>query len=303
MRRAMKTLQERKKHETASYDVVAATYDARLASHTARFAGDLIDLLYPQAEDHGLDLGGGTGAAGIKLAERIGPRGSVTIVDASAGMLSVAAANAAGRDLANVETRVMDAERLEFPDSSFDLAVCSFAAAYFIDIERAVSEALRVLKPGGRIGFASWSLPDRFPFYSATAIAFMQQSGPWHVRAAINLPLLSRRIRNRILMKRGPNGFSPCRFAGDGKLERILTRGGFTSIRREMRAYPMEYATFDELWDALESGTTAGLRFRNYTTSVVSNVRSSLRRQFVNPRTNEVLLFNEASLILAKKPR
>ena len=45
----------------------------------------------------------------------------------------------------------MDAEKLEFPDNSFDFVFCGFALFFFPSILKAVSEFKRVLKPGGRL--------------------------------------------------------------------------------------------------------------------------------------------------------
>ena len=162
---------EVKRRERDVYDSVAEVFANVWARYTARFAADLIDLMFPHRGESALDLAGGTGAAGLKLAEHIGKDGSVTIVDISPGMLREAEKLAAARGLSNVSTRVMDAEQLDFPDASFDLIVCSFGVMFFPNVSGAIREASRVLKPGGRIGFTVWSDPERTPFISWPATA------------------------------------------------------------------------------------------------------------------------------------
>ena len=74
----------------------------------------------------------------------------VTAIDVTPAMLTQLERRAAdaGR---TVTTRVMDARRLAFPDSSFDAVVMHLILAVMPEPERGVREAVRVLKPGGRI--------------------------------------------------------------------------------------------------------------------------------------------------------
>jgi ubiquinone/menaquinone biosynthesis C-methylase UbiE len=55
-----------------------------------------------------------------------------------------------------VTWRQADAQKLPFPDDTFDAVVCQFGAMFFPDKSRAFSEAHRVLKPGGRFLFSVW---------------------------------------------------------------------------------------------------------------------------------------------------
>ena len=72
----------------------------------------------------------------------------IDAVDLSPGMLEQARANSAGL---NIHLQTMDAQSLAFPDSTFDVVVLHLIIAIVPDPLRAVQEAVRVLKPAGRI--------------------------------------------------------------------------------------------------------------------------------------------------------
>ena len=99
-----------------------------------------------------LELGCGTGffLLNLKLAGVL-DKGHVT--DLSPGMVEVAQRNAAALGF-DVEGRVADAESIPYPDDSFDLVVGHAVLHHIPDVELALREVLRVLKPGGRFVFA-----------------------------------------------------------------------------------------------------------------------------------------------------
>jgi len=96
-----------------------------------------------------LDLGCGAGHASYALA-RGGAR-RVVAYDLSAQMLEVAAAEAGARGHGQIEFCTGPAEKLPFPDRSFDLIVTRYSAHHWLDAAGAVQEAARALKPGGTL--------------------------------------------------------------------------------------------------------------------------------------------------------
>ena len=116
-----------------------------------------------------LDLAGGTGDIAFRVAEAGGPSTRVTVCDINADMLAVGAERAArhGLDQA-VAFEQGNAEELKYPDRSFDCVTIAFGIRNVPRIERALSEAFRVLKLGGRflcLEFSSADVPGLDALY------------------------------------------------------------------------------------------------------------------------------------------
>jgi len=105
-----------------------------------------------------LDVGCGTGAMAADAVGRW-PTVEVDGVDASAGMLEIARAEAATLDPTEA-TRLRYAqalaERLPFDDGAFDLALSAFVLQLVPSRYRALREMRRVLRPGGRLAYVTW---------------------------------------------------------------------------------------------------------------------------------------------------
>jgi ubiquinone/menaquinone biosynthesis C-methylase UbiE len=141
------------------HDWEAATYDEKWSiSYDERCVNYARDRFTHVAGDEGwpyptaLELGSGTGFFLLNLMQAgVATKGYVT--DISAGMVDVALRNARQLRL-DVEGRVADAESIPYPDASMDLVVGHAVLHHIPDVDRALREVLRVLKPGGRFVFA-----------------------------------------------------------------------------------------------------------------------------------------------------
>lgn len=102
--------------------------------------------------ENALELGCGTGFFSLNL-KQAGVLDRVSVTDISAGMVSVAQDNARRLGF-EIDGRVADAESIPYPDNSFDVVVGHAILHHIPDVERALREVLRVLKPGGRFVFA-----------------------------------------------------------------------------------------------------------------------------------------------------
>jgi ubiquinone/menaquinone biosynthesis C-methylase UbiE len=71
-------------------------------------------------------------------------------------MVSLAEQAAAEKGITGITFCRMDAEKLDFPDASFDTVTCAFSLFQFPDMSRALAEMRRVLRPSGRVGLSNW---------------------------------------------------------------------------------------------------------------------------------------------------
>lgn len=117
-----------------------------------------------------LDVGAGAGSLALAAAERW-PRARIMGLDASAGMLSVARHRVAQRwhadGVARFEWYAADATAMPLPDASVDVVVSSFVLQLLPDRRVALSEARRVLRPGGILGLVTWLADEQLPLPDA----------------------------------------------------------------------------------------------------------------------------------------
>jgi arsenite methyltransferase len=101
-----------------------------------------------------LDLGSGAGADVLISARRVGPTGKAIGLDMTDEMLELARANAAEAGLTNVEFVKGYLEDMPLPDASVDVVISNCVINLTGDKRRAIAEAARVLRPGGRFAIS-----------------------------------------------------------------------------------------------------------------------------------------------------
>ena len=146
----------------ARYDRIAEGYARHWAPVIGPAALRLLDHLAPMLPGGSvdlLDIGTGTGTLALAALDRW-PGARVTGIDASSEMVAWARTEA-DRRLAPVRrprftTAVALADRLPFPDGTFDLAMSSFVFQLVPDRGAALGEARRVLRPGAPLGYVTW---------------------------------------------------------------------------------------------------------------------------------------------------
>jgi SAM-dependent methyltransferase len=109
-----------------------------------------LEILDLQPGERVLDIGSGPGFLAASMAERVGPGGGVFGIDLSEPMLAHARSLPAQPEAAPMAFALGDATALDHPDASFDAAVCTQVYEYVPDLDAALAELHRVLRPGGR---------------------------------------------------------------------------------------------------------------------------------------------------------
>jgi SAM-dependent methyltransferase len=154
--------------QQARYDRIARGYARWWAPVLAPTAVRVLDLVEDDVErgrTRILDIGTGTGTLPIAALRRW-PGARVTAVDASSEMLDAARLEVEAalppENVARFEGHVAFADSMPFPDGSFDVAVSSFVFQLVPSRAKALAEAARVLRPGGRLVYVTWLATERW---------------------------------------------------------------------------------------------------------------------------------------------
>ena len=140
----------------------------------------MMDWLAPRPGQNLLDVAGGTGDVAFRFLGRAGAGAQATVLDMTASMLEAGRLRAEADQLAEkLDWVVGDAMALPFEDNSFDVYTISFGIRNVTRIPDALTEAYRVLKPGGRLMVLDFSqLPNAamqkaYDLYSFNVIPVM----------------------------------------------------------------------------------------------------------------------------------
>jgi SAM-dependent methyltransferase len=183
-----------------------------------------------------VDIGCGTGASSIALAERVGPSGLVLGVDVSAPMLARAAERLPPG--APVKFVRADATTYQFEPAAFDLLFSRFGVMFFAEPARSFANLRTALKPTGRLAFACWR---KFA------------ENPW-----LRVPLRAALEHVPPLPRPGPEHPGLFSFANEQRVHRILADAGFQSVTLEPRDFELDIACGGGIEEALEAAMALG---------------------------------------------
>jgi ubiquinone/menaquinone biosynthesis C-methylase UbiE/rhodanese-related sulfurtransferase len=217
-----------KKRTKQSFDAIADVYDEGLSALLLSLHQKMLEEARIGEGQRVLNIGCGTGMDSFLTAQALGRQGSIVGIDIAPEMIRRANEKAKARGLDNVTFQVMDAEKLSFPANHFDVIISQWAWTYFPNDHAAFREALRVLKPGGRIAVGVVGRPEHSPFLMV----------PFRV--------VSKRLPRVAIADGGPPTF---RFAREGALESALSAAGFVSPWSGRYATMITVKDADTYWD------------------------------------------------------
>lgn len=157
----------KKEQVTKMFDTISKEYDGlnRVISFgiDVKWRKKVVKLVGETQPTSVLDIATGTGDLAINLTKTNADK--IVGLDISEGMLEVGRSKIAKRNLSKtIEMVLGDSEKLPFEDNSFDAITVAFGIRNFENLEKGLSEILRVLKPSGIFVILETSVPTKFPF-------------------------------------------------------------------------------------------------------------------------------------------
>ena len=213
--------------EAAGWEERAEGYDRFFGAITSQMVEPLLDATSIGAGTRVLDVATGPGYVAAQASER----GALAIgVDVAEAMVALARRSHPGIDF-----RTADVHALPFEDASFDAVVGNFVILHLGLPERAVSEFVRVLAPGGRLGLTAWDLPDR----ARVIGVFLDAVAEAEAKPPEDIPV-------------GPDFF---RFSVDEEFDGLLREQGLENRLVRTISFTHRVSSPDALWEDLLAGT------------------------------------------------
>ena len=217
-----------KEGQRQQWDSVAAGWKKwwRTIETGAQYVSKLmVELAEVEPGQRVLDIATGIGEPALLAASRVGPAGRVVATDLSSQMLDIARERATTLGLTNVEFIEADAERLDFPDGSFDAILCRWGLTSLPNPLNTLVAIRRMLTPNGSFATSVWEVgPKGRPLASlAMAVA----------REMFDLP--SPRL-----------GAPSLSGSAENALEKEMIHAGFTDVRVEEMTLILELPSTED---------------------------------------------------------
>ena len=185
----------------------------------------IVELAQPRPSERVLDVACGTGVVARIAATRVGPSGTVVGIDLNPGMLSVARSVVSpnSRSGGQLQWQEASADKLPFPDGSFNVVYCQLGLQFFADRPAALREMRRVLGTEGRLALMVWRGIHESPGFAVLADALERHVG--QAAAAI---------------MRAPFGLSNA-----DELEALVRAAGFQNVAIQQRSGTVRFPSVE----------------------------------------------------------
>jgi ubiquinone/menaquinone biosynthesis C-methylase UbiE len=248
-----------KRASQAVWDAMAPGWDERHAffEETARPVTErMLEHLAPTSGQTILELASGTGVVGFAAAALVGASGRVILSDFSQAMVDLTANRAREHGMTNVDSRRLDAERLELDDDSVDGVLCRWGYMLMGDPAAALRETRRVLRQGGRLSCAVFGSADRNP-WAALPAAILRERGQMPPAQAAAPGILALADRQR--------------------LTDLITNAGFSNPRIDEVDFTWRFRDLDDYWAFLiDAAGAIAMVLRKLDAKEVESVREEL---------------------------
>jgi ubiquinone/menaquinone biosynthesis C-methylase UbiE len=217
-------------------------------------AKDTVSRLDPGKINSILEIACGTGQVTRLLKKRL-PGARIVATDLNPGMLELAKKIVDPKD--NIEFLPANAEVLPFGDNTFDAVVCQFGLMFVPDKQKAVNEAYRVLRTGGKFIFAAWDRLEKNPAHKIaqdTIASFFKDNPP----DFYNLPF---------------SMYDPAEF------DALLSSTGFRNIEIENVQMASGPASAEDNARALTEGTPAYLAITERDPALFPEIQKALTHE------------------------
>jgi len=230
------------------WDKASGAYEQYWSRQLAPAQTRLLELADLEPGERVLDIACGTGLVTFPAARAVGPGGRVVGTDLSQEMVNRAADEARALGVGHATFERMDAEDLQVPPESFDVALCALGLMYVPDPLKALTEMLRVVRPDGRAVVAVWGARNRCGW-------------------AEIFPIVDRRVASEVC----PMFFQ----LGTGDLLRHTMEGaGFGDVHVDRILTTLEYESPDDAVGAAFVGGPVALAYSRFDDAVRDEVHA-----------------------------
>jgi len=206
-----------------SFDVAAAAYDRFMGRYSTQLAPGLADFGGVRAGQTVLDVGCGPGALTAELVRRLGPE-AVAAVDPSESFVAAARERHPGVDI-----RLAPAERLPYPDGTFDATLAQLVVHFMTDPVAGLAEMARVTRAEGVVAACVWDLAGG----RAPISVFWQAARELDPDASDESELAGARA---------------------GHLSELFAAAGLRRIEETALSSSVDHASFDDWWGPFTLG-------------------------------------------------